>query len=99
MSSDPTQNTNAAKPRAQESDWYDQHYSTRDTTIGALHGSERDLIRHLGPWYTYALPELRKVLTKESKLLELGCGSGRLPAQLVSEGLIPAANVTGLDQS
>jgi 2-polyprenyl-3-methyl-5-hydroxy-6-metoxy-1,4-benzoquinol methylase len=90
---------NPNPPRAQESEWYDQHYSTRDTAIGAAYGSEKELIQHLGPWYTYALPELRKVITQQTKLLELGCGSGRLPAQLVAEGLLPAENITGLDQS
>ncbi len=85
--------------RAKEAGWYDRHYSVMDTATGAYHGSERELIRHLGPWYTYALPELRRIMKPNSKLLELGCGSGRLPAQLVSEGLIKEENITGLDQS
>jgi 2-polyprenyl-3-methyl-5-hydroxy-6-metoxy-1,4-benzoquinol methylase len=86
-------------PRAKEAEWYDHHYQTRDITPGSLKKTDRELIRHLGPWYTFALPHLRKTLTTRSRLLELGCGSGRMPVQLVQEGLVAAGNVYGLDQS
>lgn len=85
--------------RAREADWYDQHYTVRDTAAARAQASENELFHHLGPWYMFALPHLRKTLTLQTRLLELGCGSGRMPAHLAREGLIPPENISGLDQS
>jgi len=89
----------ANHPRAQESEWYDHHYRTLDTAAGSPQRSEWELVRHLGSWYAFSLPILRRLLKPTSRLLELGCGSGRMPCQLVREGLVPAENIHGLDQS
>jgi 2-polyprenyl-3-methyl-5-hydroxy-6-metoxy-1,4-benzoquinol methylase len=101
MSSTPENRTKDApnQPKAQESEWYNKHYQTSGTAPSAEPLAEPELSKHLGPWYGYALPHLRTVLTKESRLLELGCGTGRLPTQLFREGVIPAENLFGLDQS
>jgi len=100
MSSEPAESTDkASQPQARESEWYDKHYSVRDVDAAAAQTSEKALLKHLGPWYGAALPAMRSILKKEHRLIELGCGSGRMPAHLVREGLIPAENVYGVDQS
>ena len=101
MSSTPENQVQHAdgKPRAQESDWYNEHYKTSGMEPSAQPLVEPELSRHLGPWYGFALPELRKTLRPNHRLLELGCGTGRLPTQLYREGLIPQENLFGIDQS
>ncbi len=90
---------NAAEPQARESEWYNEHYKTSGTAPAKQILTGHTLLKHLGPWYGYALPHLRNTLTPSSRVLELGCGTGRLPTQLVREGLVTPKNVFGLDQS
>lgn len=87
------------QPKAREAEWYNKHYQTSGNAASAAPLVEPELSKNLGPWYAFALPYLRKTLKRENRLLELGCGTGRLPTQLFREGLIPAENLFGLDQS
>lgn len=75
----------SARPRAQESEWYDEFY--------------RRIQTDLPPWYRALIPDLVRSLTAETKLLELGCGQGHVLRLLAREGRLPEANIWGLDQS
>lgn len=90
---------NENAPKANESDWYDGHYATSGTAPSLKPLTGDALLKHLGPWYGYALPHLRSNLLPSHKILELGCGTGRLLTQLYREKIIPAENIYGLDQS
>ena len=65
--------------------WYDEYYKFVQTGFA--------------PWYRFAIPDLRRVLTPQSKLVELGCGQGHLLRYLVQEQLLPEENIYGMDQS
>jgi 2-polyprenyl-3-methyl-5-hydroxy-6-metoxy-1,4-benzoquinol methylase len=71
--------------QANEAAWYDSFYHSIQT--------------QLGPWYKFALPYLRTVLTRDSRLVELGCGQGLLLRSIVHEKLLPEENIYGMDQS
>src|SRR6266436_7064351 len=70
---------------AKEAAWYDEFY--------------QQLQKQMGAWYHALLPDLRAHLTRETKLLELGCGQGHILRYLVGEGLIPEKNIFAIDQS
>src|SRR5688572_4350135 len=76
---------NPPEMQANEAAWYDDFY--------------RHIQTQLGPWYRFALPYLRAVITRESRLLELGCGQGLLLRALAHEKLLPEENIYGMDQS
>lgn len=65
--------------------WYDDFYQTKQ--VG------------LSPWYRFLLPELKKALEPNTKLVELGCGQAHVLRLLVAEKLLPEVNITGIDQS
>lgn len=87
------------KPRANESDWYNQHYKASGMEPSSKPLVEPELSKHLGPWYSFTLPHLRKHLAENNRLLELGCGTGRLLTQLAREKLVATPNIYGIDQS
>jgi SAM-dependent methyltransferase len=59
----------------------------------------RDLQTGWPPWYRYALPDLARILTPQTRLVELGCGQSMLLRHLARERLLPEENIYGLDQS
>ena len=73
------------KGSERDAQWYDEFYKTD---------------RHaLSPWYKFLLPELARVLTPASKLVELGCGQGQILRALAERNFLPQENITGVDQS
>src|SRR6267154_119860 len=68
-----------------DADWYDQFYKTPQ--MG------------LPPWYRFLLPELRKTLSPNTNLIELGCGQGHILRLLAESKSLPQESITGLDQS
>jgi ubiquinone/menaquinone biosynthesis C-methylase UbiE len=73
------------KPRAQEAEWYNEHYKAR--------------VDQLSPWYRFLIPQLVNHLGPDSSLLELGCGQGQLLEHLVQTSSIVASRIHAIDQS
>ena len=71
--------------QAKEAAWYNEHYKTIQTGWP--------------PWYRYLLPDLVRILTPQTRLVELGCGQGMLLRHLDEAGLLPQENIYGIDQS
>jgi 2-polyprenyl-3-methyl-5-hydroxy-6-metoxy-1,4-benzoquinol methylase len=76
----------AAAMQANEAAWYDAHYQQMQTAEWVC-------------WYKYSLPLLKRLLTPDSKLVELGCGQGPLLRHLAREKVLPEENLYGMDQS
>jgi len=68
-----------------EAAWYDRHYEV--------------LQPDMPPWYAHLLPVLRRRLQPGMRLLECGCGQGHGLRYLAAEGLLPAGQIYGVDQS
>jgi len=77
---------NAAAMQANEAAWYDAHYQQIQTTEWVC-------------WYKFSVPHLKRILSPQSKLVELGCGQGPLLRHLAREKLLPEENIYGMDQS
>src|SRR4051812_18110498 len=90
-----------AKPCAQPRDaaWYDDFYRRAIASSGSDTQPVRGSLKVLGPWYYFMIPELRAVLKRTDKLLELGCGQGQLLRYLAAEKIVDQKNIHGLDQS
>lgn len=73
------------KPQAKEAGWYNDFYRTIQLTWA--------------PWYRFVLPHLSAILGPQTRLLELGCGQGRILRHLAEKGLLPEKNIYAIDQS
>src|SRR5262245_34179244 len=71
--------------QANEAEWYDEFYQQEQASWA--------------PWYKFALPYLREILTPQTRLVELGCGQGHILRHLARAKLLPEENIYGMDQS
>lgn len=71
--------------RANEAEWYDQHYQQVQSA--------------LGPWYKFSLPYLQSIVRPADRLIEMGCGQGLLLREIAHRGILPESNLYGMDQS
>jgi SAM-dependent methyltransferase len=71
--------------QANEAAWYDEFYQAEQASWA--------------PWYKFSLPFLKRILTPQTRIVELGCGQGHILRHLAREKLVPEENIYGLDQS